>query len=349
MSISINMQPQLQKLPNPNTDKIGFPWTEETRQVSQLGIDGNSYPKITIITPSYNQGQYLEETIRSVLLQNYPNLEYIIMDGGSSDNSVEIIQKYSNYITHWVSEPDRGQTHALNKGIALATGDILAYLNSDDYYQPGTLFKVAEYFLKFPKVDLLHGCCHYVNEQGEKMGEQLGNIQSFAEILDLWGVWWQQRQFVQPEVFWSKEITNRIGEFREDLHYVMDYEYWCRILKAGGVIGRLESELSCFRLTATQKSNQSDEVAEELLQVVQPWLWSKQTALSWQNRLRLQGHWLYQAILIKQIARSVQSGDSPSLRHLKSALTILQHPQILLTIGFQVRASQYFSRFFAIS
>jgi hypothetical protein len=346
----MNMQPQLLlKLPTPNTNKIGFPWTEETRYLRQLGIDKASYPKITIITPSYNQGQYLEETIRSVLLQNYPNLEYIIIDGGSSDNSVEIIQKYSNHITHWVSEPDRGQTHALNKGIALATGDILAYLNSDDYYLPGTLFKVAEYFLTFPKVDLLHGRCCYVSEQGKKIGEQLGNIQSFAEILDLWGVWWQQRQFVQPEVFWSKEITKRIGAFREDLYFVMDYEYWCRILQVGGLVGRLEDELSCFRFTATQKSNYSDEVAEELLQVVQPWLWGNQTALSWKNRLKLQGHWLYQAVLMKQIAMSVQNGDSPILRYLKSALTILQHPQILLTAGFQERASQYFSRLFATS
>jgi glycosyltransferase involved in cell wall biosynthesis len=344
------MQSQLgSQLSPPNTDRVSFPWTEETRQLSQLETNEKSYPKITIITPSYNQGQYLEETIRSVLLQNYPNLEYIIIDGGSNDNSVEIIQKYSEYITYWVSEPDRGQTHALNKGIERATGDILAYLNSDDYYLPGTLFKVAEYFLKFPKTDLLHGRCCYVNEQGKKIGEQFGNIQSLVEILDLWGVWWQQRQFVQPEVFWSRQITNRVGKFREDLHYVMDYDYWCKILQSGGIVGRLDTELSCFRFTATQKSNHSNEVAEELLQVVHPWLWSHQPALSWKNRLRLQGHWLYQAVLMKQIATSVQNGDRQLLRYIKSALTILQHPQILLTADFRERASQYFSRFFAIS
>jgi glycosyltransferase involved in cell wall biosynthesis len=301
-------------------------------------------PRISIITPSYNQGHFIEETIQSVLSQNYPNLEYIIVDGGSTDNTVEIIKKYESQITYWVSEPDRGQTHALNKGIAKATGDILAYLNSDDYYLPGTFLKVAEYFRQFPQTDLLHGRCRYVNEQGEKIGEQFGNIQSFEEIIDLWGVWWQKRQFVQPEVFWSKRISDRIGQFREDLNYVMDYEYWCRILQAGGVVDRLDSEFTCFRFTPTQKSNQSEAVADELLQVVQPWLWSHQTALPLKDRLRLQGQWLYQAVLMKQIERSVHNDDGKLLRWLKSALTIIQHPQILLTPNFQVRTIQYFSR-----
>ncbi|MBD2001069.1 glycosyltransferase [Leptolyngbya sp. FACHB-541] len=301
-------------------------------------------PRISIITPSYNQGHFIEETIRSVLDQNYPNLEYIIIDGGSTDNTIEIIKKYESRITYWVSETDRGQTHAINKGITKATGGILAYLNSDDYYLPGTLFKVAEHFRQFPKTDLLHGRCRYVNEQGEKIGEHLGSIQSFEEIIDLWGVWWQERQFVQPEVFWSKRITDQIGQFCEDLHYVMDYEYWCRILQAGGVVGCLDSELTCFRFTTTQKSNHSEAVAEELLQVVQPWLWSHQTALPLRHRLRLQGQWLYQAVLMKQIERSVQSGDRKVLRWLKSALTLIQHPKILLVSGFRERATQYFSR-----
>lgn len=307
-------------------------------------LNADCCPRISIITPSFNQGHFIEETIESVLSQNYPNLEYIIIDGGSTDNTVEIIKKYESQVTFWVSERDRGQTHAINKGIAKATGDILAYLNSDDYYLLGTLHKVAEYFCKFPQTDLLHGRCRYVNEQGEKIGEQFGNIRSFGEMIDLWGVWWQQQQFVQPEVFWSKRITNQIGLFREDLHYVMDYEYWCRILQADGVVGRLDSELSCFRFTTTQKSNHSETVADELLQVVQPWLWSDRTQLLLKDRLKLQGQWLYQAVLLKQIERSVQNGDRRLLRWLKSALIVFRHPQILLIPGFQERSSQYLSR-----
>ncbi|MBD1849820.1 glycosyltransferase [Cyanobacteria bacterium FACHB-502] len=307
-------------------------------------IGNSEYPRITIITPSYNQGQFIEETICSVLMENYPNLEYIITDGGSTDNSVEIIKKYEKHLAYWVSEPDRGQTHAINKGIARATGDILAYLNSDDYYLSGTLFKVAEYFRQFPQTDLLHGRCRYVNEQGEKIGEQFANIQSFAEIIDLWGIWWQERQFVQPEVFWSRRITEQIGHFREDLHYVMDYEYWCRILKAGGVVGRLDAELTCFRFTSTQKSNHSEAVADELLQVVQPWLWSHQTVLPQKDRSRLQGQWLYQAVLMKQIEQSVQKGDHKYIRWLKSAFAVMQCPQLLFVSSFQERAKHFFSR-----
>jgi glycosyltransferase involved in cell wall biosynthesis len=307
-----------------------------------------TYPRISIITPSYNQGHFIEETIRSVLNQGYPNLEYIIIDGGSTDQTVEIIQRYENQITYWVSEPDRGQTHAINKGLARATGDILAYLNSDDYYLPNTLLKVAEYFAQFPQTDLLHGRCRYVNEQGEKVGEQWGDIQSFEEIIDLWGVWWHRRQFVQPEVFWSKRMGDRIGEFREDLHYVMDYEYWCRILRAEGLVGRVEDELTCFRLTATQKSNQSEAVAAELLQVVQPWLWSRQTALSLPDRLRLQGQWLYQAVLLREIAKSVNADDATLLRWVKSAFTMLQHPQIFWVPQFRQRLGQALLRFLQV-
>jgi glycosyltransferase involved in cell wall biosynthesis len=313
------------------------------------GSSSREYPRISIITPSYNQGHFIEETIRSVLNQGYPNLEYLIIDGGSTDNTVEIIKKYESQITYWVSEPDRGQTHAINKGLAQATGDILAYLNSDDYYLPGTLLAVAEYFQQHPEIDLLHGRCCYVNEAGEAIGEQFGNIQTFAEILDLWGVWWQKRQFVQPEVFWTRRISDRIGGFNDALYYVMDYEYWSRILQAGGKVGRLDRELSCFRFTPSQKSTHASQVADELLTVVQPWLWDSATPLSQQQRLVLQGQWLYQAVLLKHIAASVQAGDSKVLRWLKSAIIALQNPQIFWVPGFRTRASQYFSRLLQIS
>jgi glycosyltransferase involved in cell wall biosynthesis len=300
-------------------------------------LSASPYPRISIITPSYNQGHFIEETIRSVVSQGYPNLEYIIIDGGSTDNTVEIIKKYESQITYWVSEPDRGQTHAINKGLAIATGDILAYINSDDYYRPNALFKVAEYFSNHPETDLLHGRCCYVNEQGEKIGEQFGNIQTLEEILNLWGVWWQRRQFVQPEVFWTRRITEAIGLFNEDLYYVMDYDYWERILMADGVVGRVDEEFSCFRLTAAQKSNQSEKVAEELLQLVQPRLWDAELQLSPQKRSQLQRQWLYQAVFLKQAALSVEQRDPKLVRWLKLCQVILSHPQVLLIEQLRLR------------
>ena len=248
----------------------GWPWQMQHNDIYQKKRESSNFPKISIITPSYNQGQYIEETIRSVLLQGYPNLEYIVIDGGSSDNTVEIIKKYEKDISYWVSEPDRGQTHAINKGLAKATGQIIAYLNSDDYYLPNTFFEVAEQFQKNPNADLFHGRCRYVNQVGEKIGEQFADITQFSEIIDLWGVWWQKRQFVQPEVFWTKRISDKVGLFNEDLYFVMDYEYWTRILKNNAKVCKIDSEFTCFRFTPEQKSNYSEKVADELLTVVHP-------------------------------------------------------------------------------
>ena len=140
--------PTLSELPPPPPGKSGWPWTEETPMAPPTLPDGSPWPRVSIVTPSYNQGQYLEETIRSVLLQGYPDLEYIIIDGGSTDESVTIIEKYAPWLAYWVSEPDRGQSHAINKGFARATGEIYAWLNSDDYYWPGAIVIAARAVLQ---------------------------------------------------------------------------------------------------------------------------------------------------------------------------------------------------------
>lgn len=135
--------PTLAQLPSPSSIKIGWPWTEESPQLPDNMPNGTEWPKISIVTPSLNQGQYIEETIRSVLLQGYPNLEYIVIDGDSSDESVEIIQKYDKWLTYWISELDKGQSHAINKGIYKCTGAIFTWLNSDDYYNPNAFLSIV--------------------------------------------------------------------------------------------------------------------------------------------------------------------------------------------------------------
>jgi glycosyltransferase involved in cell wall biosynthesis len=308
------------------------------------GSNSKEYPRITIITPSYNQGHFIEETIRSVLSQGYPNLEYLIIDGGSTDNTIEVIKKYESQIAYWVSEPDRGQTHAINKGLAIATGDILAYINSDDYYLPGTFFKVAEAFQTSPEIDLLHGRCRYINEIGEKMGEQFGNIHQAEEIIDLWGVWWAKQQFVQPEVFWTKRMTQKIGMFNEQLHYVMDYDYWCRILQAEGQVGRLDTEIACFRFTATQKSKHRNQAATELLKLVQPLLWDTSVNLPSKKRLLLQSKWLYQSLFLKEIELSLQQNEPKFTRWMKLLKIIGSQPKILLAPDLRHRFLAVFDR-----
>src|SRR5262249_28310376 len=152
------------QLPTPGNNLIsGWPWTD-ARDPALYGSDGQ-WPKISVITPSYNQGHYLEQTIRSVLAQNYPNLEYIIIDGDSRDNSVDIIRKYSPHIRYWISEPDEGQTDALEKGFKRATGELAAWINSDDFYEKDAFYKVALQY-KRRSFSFLCGTCRMIDMNG---------------------------------------------------------------------------------------------------------------------------------------------------------------------------------------
>ncbi|GAI34604.1 unnamed protein product, partial [marine sediment metagenome] len=174
--------PTLTHLPPPPAGKTGWPWIEESPQLPDTLPDGSLWPRVSIITPSYNQGQFIEETIRSVLLQGYANLEYIIMDGGSTDDSVEIIRKYEPWLTYWVSEPDRGQAHAIDKGFARSTGEILAWLNSDDTYLPGAIAKSVRLLNDDPNAEAICGGELQIDSQGIVIAERF--VQS-AELHDL--------------------------------------------------------------------------------------------------------------------------------------------------------------------
>jgi glycosyltransferase involved in cell wall biosynthesis len=193
-------------------------------------LDGSAWPKISIVTPSFNQGQFIEETIRSVIFQGYPNLEYFIIDGGSTDNTVEIIKKYEDKITYWVSEKDNGQTHAINKGFSKATGEIVAYLNSDDIYMPYTLRLVAEIFTKFKNVQWLTGFKTHLNN-GYVISPDLNATALYDKklfrkglhILPILG--WNQ----QPSTFWTHELFQKVGgKFNESIDGNMDINLWIR-------------------------------------------------------------------------------------------------------------------------
>lgn len=184
------------------------------------------WPKISVVTPSYSQGRFIEETIRSVLMQGYPNLEYIVIDGGSKDETVEILEHYDDHITSWVSEPDKGQTNAINKGFQRATGDILAWLNSDDVYLPGTLKTVAEIFLREPATHVLTGMRKYYDADS-----------NFKRNLIFWtpetDVLRRACVITQETTFWRRGVWAAIGELDESYDFAMDYEYWQRMLAHG--------------------------------------------------------------------------------------------------------------------
>ena len=183
-----------------------------------------NFPKITIVIPSYSQGQFLEETIISVVEQQYPNLELFVVDGGSNDNSVDIIRKYESHITWWVSEKDRGQSDAINKGFAKATGEIISWLCSDDLYTPGTLHRVAAHFSKLE----------------DSIGLIYGGITTFKDGVDLKTNWGYKNSsverylagmaFSQPAAFYKKKYLDKIGgRVNDQLHYGMDFDLFCRL------------------------------------------------------------------------------------------------------------------------
>ncbi|MBU0510402.1 MAG: glycosyltransferase [Chloroflexi bacterium] len=179
-------------------------------------------PQVSIITPSYNQAEYLEQTIRSVLGQGYPNLEYIIVDGGSMDGSVEIIRKYADRLAWWVSEPDNGQADAINKGLRRATGEIVAWLNSDDLYAPGAVAQAAAEMERHPNVGLVYGNAVTFDQDGRPL-----NDLEFAD----WGLEGLVafKIICQPAVFMRREVLEQAGYLNETYHFLLDHELWLRI------------------------------------------------------------------------------------------------------------------------
>ncbi len=216
---------------------------------------------ITIITPSLNQGQFIEQTINSVLSQEGDFfIDYIIADGGSTDGSVEIIKKYDELLKtkkypvkcrgieyRWWSKPDRGQSHAINQGFAIAKGDILAWINSDDYYMPDVFSLVARIYKKNPDTDLIYGDGCVVNESANKKKIATYSSVSLEKLL-------QGKCYIfQPSTFFSKKILNKVGPLDENLHYAMDYDLWIRIFKNGKTL-YVPKTLSSFRIWEKSKS-----------------------------------------------------------------------------------------------
>jgi glycosyltransferase involved in cell wall biosynthesis len=230
------------ELPRPPIGRKGWPWVPDAPSPLASAAPG-PWPRITVVTPSYNQAEFLEQAIRSVLLQEYPNLEYIVVDGGSTDGSVGILERYSPWLDHWVSEPDRGQAHALNKGFARSTGTILCWLNSDDFHLPRTLRTVAARLRDGADALALVGHCLRIHHDGRPPLLLEGSYTSREELLRFWRGYTMH----QPSIFWRRELSDRIGSLDESLDLIMDFDYWARMAEHAPFV-TVDELLSCCTL-----------------------------------------------------------------------------------------------------
>lgn len=180
---------------------------------------------VSIITPSYNQAHFLEATIRSVIAQDYPRVEHIVVDGGSTDGSLEVIRNYEDHLAAWVSEPDEGQTDAINKGFSMAHGEILAWLNSDDIYQPHAVSEAVAFLGTHPEVGMVYGDTNFIDEEGRMLGK-FNAQQTNYRRLRRGGVY-----IPQPAAFWRTSLWEEVGPLDPTFYFAMDYDLWVRFAK----------------------------------------------------------------------------------------------------------------------
>lgn len=246
----------LNELPPPPAGKTGWPWTEETNP--EIYNDLNYQPRISIVTPTFNQGEYIEETIRSILLQNYPDTEYIIIDGGSTDNTNEIIQKYKKWISYSVSEKDKGQTEAINKGVKKCTGEIFNWINSDDYYCRDCFKNLMKNFTD-KNTYIVTGAYRFYSDNGNSADKYIKTkLRSSVEetIADV--------PINQSPTFFRFDILKSLGELDEELEFVMDQDIWIKYLfRYGQENIRVIDDILCnFRIHEKSKTSNNSFVTE---------------------------------------------------------------------------------------
>ena len=244
-------QIKLNNLPPPPGGKTGWPWTKASDLLPPHMPDGATWPKISIVTPSYNQAQYLEETIRSVLLQNYPNLEYIIIDGGSTDGSVAIIKKHEPWLTYWVSEKDQGQSHAINKGFNICTGDMMNWVNSDDFLLPNSLNKIAlAYSQRNSEIFIIAGNSLILQKNGDYIPRlPIRKVDDWLTEFDV-----KYEGSIQAGWFFSKGLHKLLGPLNNDLHYAMDIDYSLRWGKFDPEYLLIDESVAVFRIHEDAKT-----------------------------------------------------------------------------------------------
>jgi hypothetical protein len=237
----------LMDIPASPAGKSGWPWMSDSAATGGKIASPGRWPKLSVITPSFNQAPFLERTIRSVLLQNYSNLEYLIIDGGSTDGSVEIIRKYEPWLTMWSSEPDHGQADAINKGLKLATGDWVAWQNSDDIYYPGALAAIATKTLGLSTADLIIGNVNLIDADDRMLTDLLYVRPTFEAMLA------EGMVLTNQAAFWRRSLHEQIGWLNGSMHCAFDYDWFLRVLEHRRA-AHIDRVLGGFRIHGQAKS-----------------------------------------------------------------------------------------------
>jgi len=249
--------PTLRELPPPPAGKTGWPWTEESApSLPPTRPAGQPWPRITVVTPSFNQAVFLEATIRSILLQGYPDLEYYVLDGGSKDGSVDIIKKYAPWLTYWFSGPDGGQSSAINRGLELGSGLFATWINSDDMLCRDALVGHASRVGFEPGV-IYAGRCLQIDGKDQLLGIHRGRVHSLEDLLRIQTVWrakGERGHLVQPEVLFPRPLALEVGALNPNNHRTMDYELWGRLLLAGARFQYTDIPFGVFRIHDQQKT-----------------------------------------------------------------------------------------------
>ena len=307
-------RPTFVDLPSPPPGKAGWPWTDDGIRTPDVRPPGSKSPRVSIVTPSYNQGHFIEETIRSVLLQGYPDLEYIIIDGGSSDATTAIIRKYENWLTYWVSEPDEGQTEAIKKGWSLATGEVVAYINADDAYLPGAVSVAVDAFCARPDAGMVYGTAVIVDDRGRELRPWRAQPFDVRRMLTRGSI------VPQPATFFSAAALEEVGSLDDRWNMIMDYELAIRMGMRYPAISVSEA-LARFRDHGKSKSRLKFEaIADELVQLVGALRPTGLSRRKWRRIRRATLSRIYVELAFAYLAQDKQEAAKASSQVVRSVL-----------------------------
>jgi len=249
------------RLPPPPAGKKGWPWSTHVRKLHATMPNGKLWPRITVITPAYNQGQFLEETMRSVLMQGYPNLEYIVINDGSTDNTVEAIKKYEPCLDYWTTQKNSGQPTAINNGMARSSGDILGWLNSDDLLLPRALERVALAQMCNPDIKITCGFREVIDTHSRVLSHWVHPRPCNYDLMRICYI-------AQETVFWSREVWEKAGPLGANWRYALDFDLWQKFMAAGYTFHLLPYFMGAFRIHPESKGSTMEHIRQEELREI---------------------------------------------------------------------------------